>query len=235
MWLEAASSAASASRGVLLAILPEHFWDGFGGAVLGAIVGGLMASIGGYIATRRIRRLDIERAEDQAVRDYQAAVVIVNRELYANRAVAQNLTQAAHFVTDPSAIGLSDASYLLVEHSLVNRLPPGTSNAVGNAYAEIRARDTLFDPIEYQVIAGGGSAYVRKARPKSLQNLVDWIDRAIKALEAEQDSWKPRATRFGVLRVATRPLIRTIPAIIHRTRAGIATAWAALRNLRERR
>jgi hypothetical protein len=179
--------------------LPEHFWDGFGGAVigavLGAIVGGTLAAGGGYVATKRIRRLDIQRADDQDKRDYRAAVIVVNHELYANRAVAQNLTQGQHFVTDPGSIGLSDASYLRVEHFLADRLPETTRNVVGNAYAEIRARDTLFGPIEYQAI-GGGSAPVRKARQRDLETLVDWIERAIKVLETEQDSWRSgRASR----------------------------------------
>jgi hypothetical protein len=178
MWMAASS------------FLPEHFWDGFGGAVLGAIVGGVLAAGGGYLATRRIRQLDIQRAEDQAVRDYRAAVVVVSDELYANRAVARNLTQGPHFATDPSSVGLSEASYLAVEHSLADRLPEATRNAVANAYAEIRARDTLFDPMAYQVIGGGGSTYTRAARPKALQMLSDSISRAITALEAVRDSWK---------------------------------------------
>src|SRR5215471_14881497 len=114
-----------------LALFPEHFWDGFGGAVLG----GLLAVFGGYLATRRIRHLDIQRADDQALRDYRAAVVIVNHELYANRAVARDLIQGQHFVTDPGSIGLSEASYLGVEHFLADKLPEATRNVVGNAYA----------------------------------------------------------------------------------------------------
>ncbi len=170
--------------------LPEHFWNGFGGAVLGAIVGGTLAAGGGYLATRRIRQLDIKRAEDQTLREYRAAIVVVLDELLANRAVARHLTQGPHFVTDPSSVGLSEASYLAVEHSLAERLPPTIRNAVANAYAEIRARDTLFGSLTYQPVGGGGSSRVRTPLPGPLEQLLNAISRAITALEAVRDSWK---------------------------------------------
>jgi len=176
----------------LAAILPEHFWDGFGGAVLGALAGGLLAVVGGYLATRHIRRLHLRRANDQAIRDYRAAVVIVHDELYTNRTVANNLAQGDHFVTDPSSIGLSDAAYLSVALALVSRLPEDTRNAVANAYADIHARDTLFDPMQFQAI-GGGTAAVRKARQRRLERLVASIDGAIGALNHQRNSGGPRS------------------------------------------
>ena len=184
MWLAATSAA--------WITLPEHFWDGFGGAVLGAIVGGVLAAGGGYLATRRIRTLDIKRAEDQANRDYRAAVRVVLDELYANRGVADHLRAGAHFVSDPSSIGLSEASYLRVEHFLAYRLPEPIRNAVASAYAEVRARDTLFDPAAYQMVGGSGSTVTRAARPRLVEMLSESISRAIKALETVSDSAQDR-------------------------------------------
>ena len=171
--------------------LPEHFWDGFGGAVLG----GLFVAGGGYLGTRSIRALDIKRAKEQAVRNYRAAVVVVLDELQANRAVANNLRQGPHYVTDPTSVGLSEASYLQVQDSLADKLPDRAHTALANAYAEIRARDTLFDPLAYQPVGGGGSWYVRAARPRGLERLHDAISQAITALESERESWTPTGHR----------------------------------------
>jgi hypothetical protein len=171
---------------------PDHFWDGFGGAILGAIVGGAMAAGGGYLATRHIRRLDVQRAEDQAERDYRAAIIVVLDELQANRGVAENVRRGPYFTNDPSSIGLSEATYLRVEHFLAYRLPEPARTAVVNAYAEIRARDTLFDPAAYQMIGGGGSTYTRAVRPRAAEMLSQSISGAILMLERERRSWPAR-------------------------------------------
>jgi hypothetical protein len=211
----------STSATVVLALLPDHFWDGFGGAVLGAILGGILAAGGGYLATRHIRQLDIQRDLDQAIRDYRAAVVVVSEELFANRVVALHYSSGGpHFITDTSSIGLSDASYLAVEHFLADRLPQDARDAMVRAYIEIRSRDSLFGPLSYQTIGGGGSTYTRLADTHAMTVLAEAMSLGIRALETERHSW-------------------SLPAAgdshEHWARAGIAMVWTAIRKLPERR
>jgi hypothetical protein len=166
--------------------LPEHFWDGFGGALVGAMVGGSLTGIGGYLAAKKLRKLDLQREEDQVRRDFAGAVVTVLDELRANRAVVNRLLQRENYVEDLSSIGLSADTYLTAERALAARLSQDARVAVANAYAGIRARYELFEPRTYGPVGGATSAPYHPRNQRRLEGLQADIDGAIKVLEKQR-------------------------------------------------
>jgi len=114
---------------------PEGFID----ALAGAITGGVLAALGGFLGILYVQ----SRGKKEADAQYQAALLVVLDELAANEANIE------HLLTVPFGPDeFYDTSYRSVELILARRLDPPDRQLLAQAYEVNRSRWRAEDPSE---------------------------------------------------------------------------------------
>jgi len=100
-------------------------------AVVGAIVGGILTVVGGFLGVLWVRKRD----EADADKRFVAAVTIVLDELGVNEINIKHLVGQS-----VGQLEVYDSAYRSVELILANRLPTDDRRLVAEAYAPLRSR-----------------------------------------------------------------------------------------------
>ena len=105
---------------------PEHFWDGFGGAVLGALSGGALAILGAYLANRYLADREAANAKTEEKQDLAAALRLVRYELAALCASIDSLLKYKLFEL-PTPV--TDAGFRSVQLTIARHHEPEYMNS----------------------------------------------------------------------------------------------------------
>jgi hypothetical protein len=110
---------------------PEHFWDGFGGAVLGALSGGALAILGAYLANRYLADREADNAKKEEKQDLAGALRLVRYELAALCASIDSLLKYKLFEL-PTAV--TDAGFRSVQLTIARHHEPEYMNSQDRAH-----------------------------------------------------------------------------------------------------
>lgn len=117
--------------------LPDHFWDGFGGTLLGAITGGVLAIVGAYLANRYLANREAKTAHDSEKHDLAAALRIVRYELVAMCASVDSLLKynLADLPTPVTDSAFRSVQLVIARHYTPEYMTPIDRAQLVNAYA----------------------------------------------------------------------------------------------------